>query len=229
MCPINEFVLQDWEIWRQYTTYFLEPPSSSDEIATSLVESGTVMCARTVGGTLVWEEEGQTETEETSIQVQPDGRYSWKLRTDRKLGAFIVECLHQSAWFQASESKVLVAPDQFPASYVRGFAGECRFEGNGRLFSIYPVIKMYTTGVVQVSLRLMSPDRDVPLSEFIREYRNANTLRQRMGTRKARESGDEQRCRRQGTVSSSECLEAEESERSHRDIHTCKHGICEGR
>jgi len=174
---MNEFVLQDWEIWRQYTTYFLDPPPSSDEIATSLVENGTVMCARTVGGTLIWEEEGQIKTEETSIQAQPDGRHSWKLRSGRKVGAFIVECLHQSAWFEASESKVLVSPDQFPASYVRGFVGECRFEGSGRLFSIYPIIKMYTTGVVQVVLRIMSPNRDVSLHEFIREYRHANTLR----------------------------------------------------
>jgi hypothetical protein len=177
MCAINGFVLQDWEIWRQYTTYFLDPPPSSDEIATSLVENGIVMCARTVGGTLIWEEEGRIETEETSIQAEPDGRHSWKLRTDRKMDAFIVECLHQSAWFEVSESKVLVAPNQFPAPYVRGFVGECRFEGNEHLFSIYPVIKMYTTGVVQVLLRLVSPDRDVSLSEFIQEYRNANTFR----------------------------------------------------
>ena len=147
MCTMNDFVLQDWEIWRQYTTYFLDPPPSTDEIATSLVENGTVICARTVGRTLSWEEEGQIETEETSIQAQPDGRHSWKLRTDRKMSAFIVECLHQSAWFEASESKVLVAPDQFPASYVRGFVGEFRFEGSGHLFSIYPVIKMYTEGL----------------------------------------------------------------------------------
>lgn len=108
--------------------------------------------------------------------MQPDGTGTWTLSKQlvKGLSPFVLEGLHQSAWFEASDRKIFVSPDQFPGSYVQGFIGGCTLEGEGRCFHIYPIIKIYKSGVLGVVLRMFSPDRDVDLTQYIREYRNAH-------------------------------------------------------
>lgn len=173
------FVLEEWEIWRQYTTYLIDPLPQPDEIALRLVRSGVTICSRIAGGAIFWKQNGLVASAQPVIEIEQNGIGTWSLPTGVATGMdpFILEGLHQSAWFEASEVKVFVAPGEFPAPYVRGFLGECVLQGNGRCFQVYPIVKIYMTGVVQVLIRIISPERSTPLDVFVREYWHASSHR----------------------------------------------------
>jgi len=171
------FALEEWESWHQYTTYFLEPVLALDAAALRLVESGIVVCAWTGRGKLVWRTAEGVKSTAAGLSALAGGTQVLSIRTDASVDPFVFECARQAAWFTASEEKVFNASSQPLAPCVRGFVGECRFESSGRMLTVYPMVKLDATGVMQVVLRMISPDRDVPLDEFLREYRGANSLR----------------------------------------------------
>ena len=50
--------------------------------------------------------------------------------------------------------------------------GECQLISNGQKYLIYPIIKLYKTGVVLVEFRVTSPDIELETKEFIEGYIN---------------------------------------------------------
>jgi len=107
------------------------------------------------------------------IEARGDGLGELDMRTVPQMNAFALEGLYQSAWFEASETKLLSSDVVAPASYVRGHVGLCRIQGEGFMLDVYPVLKVYSTGVVQVAFRMIAPEeQEFSVEDFVHGPRN---------------------------------------------------------
>jgi hypothetical protein len=158
--------------------YFLDPLPPLDEVASRLVESEVAICARVARGALVWKQDGALSRVTPEVCPGQDGtRGTWSLPKElvEGLDPFVVEGLHQSAWFQLAEEKVFAAPGAFPGRHVRGFLGACMLTGGGREYLVYPTVKIHETGAIHVLMRIIAPPRATSLDTFVREYWRASS------------------------------------------------------
>ena len=173
MSSSDELILQEWEIWHQYTTYVLDHPIDTQLAAASLTCDGIARCARVFGGKFHWAEGGETREASPIISIGRNGMGELDLRTVPRMDPYALEGLYQSSWFEASEAKLLTSDILAPASYTRAFMGICRLVDQEGSFDLYPLIKVYSTGILQVTFRMMCPSGGgIPIHEFIHTYRD---------------------------------------------------------
>jgi hypothetical protein len=171
----NTMEINEWEIWHTYSTYLLVPNIDLALAARRLVESGVVHCAMLRDGQTYWRCRSGVGSGITVVRVQPPGiRASCKLEqppgNKAEIEGFAAEAWYQAAHFRFNELRVFGEENSIPPPYMRGFLGQCNFistENEELKVACYPVLLLYESGVILLELRTISPQRPVPLDDFI--------------------------------------------------------------
>ena len=176
----STLILREWEVWHTYSTFFTGPVFDLTRGARKLVATGSVLCAVHRDGTADWAApDGTLQTGEVKVRLNGRGNAATiEIAPSPKdaEGAFALEALLWAANLRFEELHLLGDYSWMP-NYVRLFLGECIFSGADGVFSCYPVIKIYETGVVILSFRVIGPPRGVRVDEFIHRYVNLHASR----------------------------------------------------
>ena len=82
------------------------------------------------------------------------------------------EALFDSAYFRFAELKQFDRAKNFPPRYIRGYLGECMLISKDFTYTVYPMIKLYSTGVILVEIRVICPKVEIGMERFVEEYLN---------------------------------------------------------
>jgi hypothetical protein len=175
--------LRQWEIWYSYASFLTDPLPPLEDVARNLVTSGVAECAVTSEGLAWWarSDDAITHLWSGNARVADSGQLELKF-TDQKTASatfpkgitypYALECLAQAAELRFQEF-VHFAGNPLPPPYVRAYLGACTLgprTRSGSAIQLYPQLKIFSTGVVLVELRALSPDRIVETAEFIDKF-----------------------------------------------------------
>ncbi|GEM_PF-1053232 len=163
--------LDKWQIWHTYSTFFIDPIPDLAAAAQDIVRLGLVECAVVSDGDFYWKSDSAMESGYAKVALSPN-RMQAVVTIKPQPEGFVLEAVFQAAHLRFSEMQQFGESGNFPPPYVRGFVGECRLVSPKREILVYPIIKLYATGVVLVEMRIMSPDHAVALEEFVENYVN---------------------------------------------------------
>lgn len=166
-------ILKEWEVWYTYATYFINPIENLDVAAKNLVYSGLLDCA--------FISDGRFHCLENSVLIS--GNVDLTLDSNRESLTFKIkpsvphdnysrEALFQSIYFRFAELKQYSESGYFLPKYLRGHLGECQLIYNNHAYLVYPIIKLFETGVLLVELRVSSPEENIEVGEFVEKFIN---------------------------------------------------------
>ncbi len=166
-------ILKEWEIWYTFSTYFVDSIGSLENAAKNLVQSGLLECAFLSDGNFYWLNNSILTSGNVDLTLN-SGRSSasFKIKPSFPKKNYSREALFQSIYFRFAELKQYHQGDHFPPKYVRGHISECQLIHNKNNYFVYPIIKLFETGVLLVELRIGSPKENVEVKEFIEEFIN---------------------------------------------------------
>lgn len=164
-------LLNEWQIWHTYSTFFADPIPDLDAVAQNIVHFGLVECAVTNDGNFYWRSDSAVESGYASVKLSPN-RMRAAITIKPQVEDFVLETVFQASHLRFTEMQQFGEEKSFPPPYVRGFLGKCQLISPEREILVYPIIKLYATGVILVEMRVLSPDREVALEEFIESHRN---------------------------------------------------------
>lgn len=163
-------LLTEWEIWNTYASFFVEPIQDLEAVAKNLVRAGLLECAFINNGKFFWFNDSEIQSGNAQVTLHPNrSSASFSVNTAIPDG-YPGEALFQSMYFRFAELKQYIQHKDFPPSYIRGYLGECRLVADDYTYSVYPIVKLFQTGVLLVELRMINPDKKINVQEFIDEY-----------------------------------------------------------
>ncbi len=164
-------ILNEWQIWHTYSTFFRDRIPDLEIAAREMVSSGLVECAVSSTGVFYWCTDGNVQQGQLTViktQDQTKGRIVIQPQPE----GFALEAVWQAANLRFSEIRQFGEDGSLMPPYVRAFMGECQLISQDRTVIVYPIVKLHATGVVLVEMRIINPDRDVALEEFIDKHVN---------------------------------------------------------
>jgi len=165
-------LLTEWEIWHTYATYFTAPVPDLRTAAKYLVQSKLLHCAFLDNGEYYWLNRGSLTSGNVDITLSSN-RSKGTFAFDKNIKEYAGESLFQSARLRFSELRIFSNEQNRTTHYLRGHLGECRLiSQNGYNYHIYPVIKLYETGILIVEFRVMSPNIKINRSDFVDKFVN---------------------------------------------------------
>lgn len=176
----RSLTLREWEVWHTYSTFFEEAIPNLEEGARRLVDTGVALAAVHRDGTALWRSaDGTVKSSQVEIRTEDRGSTAkisfWPLPKEPPK-SFILEALGWAAHLRFEELR-LFGDYPWLRNYVRLFLGRCDFRGEDGSFSCYPVIRLYETGIILVSLRVIGPNRPVHVAEMIERFLNLHISR----------------------------------------------------
>jgi hypothetical protein len=169
--------IQEWEIWHTYTTYVDSDGIDLEVTAGRLVKSGIAECAMLQEGRTYWRSGDKVESGLTTISIDAiNGGAEFNLKLDEgcktRPAGFALEAWGQAAYFRTGEHRVLGGSAALPPPYLRAFLGKCvltstSVSGESKELSLYPILIIYESGVMIVELRMIGPESDTTLENFI--------------------------------------------------------------
>ena len=174
--------LLDWNIWHDYSTYFLEDIEDLHEVAKSLVKSGLCQVVYHSNDVAYWYTEKSVKSGRVSFKNTNADSWNTAMFSDEfkevsgenrtKDNAYIMECTLQAVRFRNWEGYVSSFFVLQNVSYIRGFLTPIYFIKGGSRVSLYPQIKLFNNGVIILSFRMIAPDRVITSSDFVERYLN---------------------------------------------------------
>lgn len=164
--------LMDWEIWHTYSTYFTAPIRNLDEAAESLVDNGVARCAFVSSGSIYWCDDGVTKKGNASVELSTDRRHSKINIESTSADPFVFESFLDACYLKFIELQQFGEGNNVQSPYIRAFVGEYWLTAENNRTYIYPNIKLYSSGVILVEMRILSPDEAISLERFIDEHVN---------------------------------------------------------
>lgn len=164
-------MIQDWSVWHNYATYFLQDVSLEDA-AIQLVESGLCPFIYISDGHAVWEFDNKVRIDEFEPHITHLEGSRARIDFPEGMLGFKQQCAFDSAVFRFYEAHAFshFYLDRVP--YIRAFTGPYVFQRGDRQLTAYPVIKIYQNGVLLVSFRTYAPNRDYSVNELIDSHIN---------------------------------------------------------
>lgn len=197
-------MLREWELWHTYTSAYVATLPDLEIVARNLVKWGVADCAVTSDGSAFWYNVPGAPivgAEDNQVQEAASASHSSKRADERAVigsGTVVLEPTHNKemarihfpigmsnwileiigSWAQTRLAELrLFGESRLPPPYVWAQLGACSFVANDARryqYVVYPVIKIFETGVVLVQFRMISPERPVHVDEYIRHYLNAS-------------------------------------------------------
>lgn len=169
-------IVKNWDVWHCYSSFISASKVDLSRASRDLVEAGFAICSVHRDGETWWSQDERIFSGLTQIEVNSRGdRSSYKLIADGADGitGYAAEVWSQACKFRFSELRLLGESEMVPA-YIRLALGEFHLTSRSSGFSavVYPVVKVFESGVLLVQFRVMSPERDMDSDEFIGRFIN---------------------------------------------------------
>lgn len=178
------FSIHEWQIWHGYTTYFAQDLPPLKRIARDLVRFNVAEAAVTSSGDAWWSQDDPNtrprradrranELGYAALQLEsPYSSHRATLPMPPGLKGFPGQCVYEWAWRAWGEGFLLGASRLLP-EYVTAYLGVCTLMSRaGHRVNLYPVLRIYETGVASVQFRVFG-NQTVELESFVSEYVNA--------------------------------------------------------
>jgi len=165
-------LINEWEIWVTFAAYFLDPIVDLQKVAQNLVQSGLLELAFIDNGTYYWLDGPSLLTGHAEISLGANREAALINAKSPIPSGYAGHVLFDSAYFRFAELKQFARARNFPPSYIRGYLGECVLISKDNSYIVYPMIKLYDTGVILVEIRIRSPKKGITLGRFVDEYIN---------------------------------------------------------
>lgn len=163
-------LLKEWEIWKTYSTYFIDPINDLHTVARNLVDARLLRYSLLDDGSYYWQEGNVVLSGKADVYLEPNLSEA-SIQLNKKLpDDFAFETIMESLYFRFAELKQFGQNKTSSTGYIRGHIGECRFVTDKHTYCVYPSIKLYGTGVMLVELRIIHPKALVNTKEFIEEF-----------------------------------------------------------
>ena len=128
-------MLNDWDIWHTYATYFTRPISDLDRAARLLITSRVAECTVLRDGHFYWWSENRLQTGFSSVHLHPSRKLATYTIAPHLPAGFAGEVLGQALYFRFAEKRLFGEEGQLPPPYVRAYMGECRVRISVRVLS----------------------------------------------------------------------------------------------
>ncbi len=166
-------LLREWEIWHTFATYFVDPIEDLEEAAKNLVQSELLECAFISDGKFYWRDNSVLTYGNVNITLGSSrSNVMFDIKPTVPDNNYVRESLFQSIYFRFAELKFYRQNKDFPPKYISGRMGECQLICNNQIYYVYPIIKLFKTGVLLVELRISSPDVELGVEEFIEDKKH---------------------------------------------------------
>lgn len=165
-------ILKEWEIWHTFSSYFIDPIDDLEMAARNMVESGLVRSAFLDNGDYFWLDKSNVRKGHMDITLGANLTEALVKSKDELPDTYEGQVLMDSAYFRFVELQNFARAKHFPPRYIRGQLGECVLISNDFTYLVYPVIKLFETGVILIEMRTISPSESMRLERFVDEYVN---------------------------------------------------------
>jgi hypothetical protein len=159
-------------VWYTYASYLTRPVADLAAAARALVASGLAEAAVTSDGDAAWRTAAEVREGHVTID-RDETSHAADVRLPSRASEFAEEAFYQAARLRFGELQLFGGDGPYPVPYVRAFVGPCRFffEDAARApRDVYPILKVYQTGEVSVSLRVIGDGNPVDVDAFVREF-----------------------------------------------------------
>lgn len=175
-------IIRDWDIWHTYSSFLETGHINLVAAGSALVGSGFAPCVLHRDGQTWWQAEERTRTGLTHVELNPR-RIGAKITLevegggDSDLEGYTAEAWYQASHFRFNEMR-LCMDGPLPPPYIRAVLGEFHLTSSNENFGVilYPVVKLFESGVILVQFRTIAPNRDIPIEEFIRRHVNLGLI-----------------------------------------------------
>ena len=164
-------LIREWEIWHTFASYFSDPIHDLEKAAQNLVKSELLRCAFLDNGNYYWLENSKLLNGHAEITLGANRSAAWIDIKPPTPDEFEREVLLDSCYFRFVELQNFARAKNFPPKYVRGHVGECLLISKDYTYNVYPIIKLYETGVILIEMRIFSSEM-MGLERLIEEYVN---------------------------------------------------------
>lgn len=157
--------INEWSIWHSYSTFLLEDSYSLEEIAYKLVETGLCPLVFSQDLKIWWKEDNKVNV--TILEVLERNISGVIVKWPEISDNYINEGLKQFLLMYNAESNLLNTKYRDSFDYIRCFMNACELKSGLRPIMLYPQIKIYNTGSINLTFRQISPDFEYPIDSFI--------------------------------------------------------------
>lgn len=175
---MDSFSVEEWEIWHSYSTYFKAHIRDLEKVARLLVDlevadcsvmsDGKTFCRTNDGVT-----SGRTVVEVSGNLKQASINFESSNQEKVNLTPYARETWLAASQFLCGEERQFTSGLELPTAHLRAFLKPIELVKNAeRISSLYPMIVLYQSGVLIIEFRIISPDRSIELSDFIKNYIN---------------------------------------------------------
>ena len=165
-------ILKEWEIWHTFASYFVHPINDLEMAARNMVASGLIRSAFLDNGDYFWLDKSQVQKGHMDITLGANLTEALIKSKEELPDGYEGQVLMDSTYFRFVELQNYSRAKGFPPRYIRGHLGECVLISNDFTYLVYPIIKLFETGVILIEMRTISPAENINLERFIEEYVN---------------------------------------------------------
>ncbi|PKL90765.1 MAG: hypothetical protein CVV21_11470 [Candidatus Goldiibacteriota bacterium HGW-Goldbacteria-1] len=175
--------IKDWEVWHTYTTYFSNEIPDLYKVAKQLLKNGIAELAVHSDGSFYWL--GKENIRQGAIEFQSSESVNYnKVQFNTKDGkpadydAFIEECLLISTKMKFESNRIFGDDINLMEPNLRVFTGLCKLLNKETGFEVncYPVITLYSNGILIVSFRIIGTPSKIEIDDFIEYGQNLSKL-----------------------------------------------------
>lgn len=173
----NSMQITKWEIWKTYSTYTNRNFNIGElkKLSEILVKNNIVTTIFDSGCNVLWKDGGEKVKKDKILDLNS---LSENLGLLNKLPDYAAEGIYQFYLMWVSEDKILKnMHSEYP--YIKGFLSPINVNfTTGQTKTLYPQLTIYNTGILNLTFRIMSPDRyDYELTSFIYNEINSHNLK----------------------------------------------------
>jgi hypothetical protein len=163
--------LIDWEVWWTYVTALESPLGSFSAAIPKLLHSGLTEAILKDDGTAYWKL--GNEISESNLRPRFDAVTStarFGLPPPSSISDFGREGLVQAASFLVAEDTLFGRDLRPDLPHLRFLIGACLLKNKEHEWHVFPTVKLYSSGVVLVEMRILSGKEPTEVKDFIRSY-----------------------------------------------------------
>lgn len=165
-------LLKDWDIWLNYSTYFIEDIPPLKNIKELLVKNG--FCKNVFSSEdnhLLWKD-ANTIYEDVLIINKRGHERKAAIKFPNNLKGYNLECVIQSSKMLFDEKDIFNFSYLNSFHYIRCFIDPIYIYENKTLSILYPQLKIYNNGVILITFRIISSKDPISSDDFISKYLN---------------------------------------------------------
>jgi hypothetical protein len=171
--------IQEWEVWHTYATFFNDKIPDLNKVAKLLVKNRIAELVVHSDGDFYWSSkdeirQGVMEFESPEFINRNKAHFKPKNGKSLDYGAFVKECLFIAARMKFGNNRLFGDDITFMEPNLQIFSGLCKLVNKESKFEVncYPIMTLFSTGILVVSLRVIGPTNGIRLEDFIKYGEN---------------------------------------------------------